>query len=120
MDAVSVVVLGVLAVAVDDGCSDGAQRIVDGETHLALRAPGMWRGFRGSADPKPGWRKHTDGLWYPQRAFRRGCGSTVEALGCLTDHQRWCQAQYWSYRVADNTFQPYDGRRRPCISPFNQ
>jgi hypothetical protein len=120
VDTVSVIILSVLAVAFDGHASAVAQGIVDGETHLALRATGMWRGFGGSPDPKPGLRQHSDGLWYPKRAFRRGCGSTVEGSGCLTDQERWCQAQYWSYRVVDDTFQPYDGKRRPCISPFNR
>ena len=33
-------------------------------------------------------------------------------------HINWCYAKYRSYRASDNTFQPYKGRRRACISPF--
>jgi hypothetical protein len=33
-------------------------------------------------------------------------------------HTRWCYARYRSYRPYDNTFQPYYGPRRPCISPY--
>lgn len=33
-------------------------------------------------------------------------------------HTRWCYARYRSYRPYDNTFQPYYGPRRQCISPY--
>jgi len=29
----------------------------------------------------------------------------------------WCAARYQSYRLADNTYQPYGGQRRPCPGP---
>lgn len=34
-------------------------------------------------------------------------------------HLRWCQERYASYRAADDTFQPFDGGRRRCNSPYN-
>lgn len=33
-------------------------------------------------------------------------------------HVRWCENQYRSYRAWDNTFQPYNGPRRQCASPY--
>ena len=33
-------------------------------------------------------------------------------------HVRWCDAKYRSYRVSDNTFQPYHGPRKQCVSPY--
>jgi len=33
-------------------------------------------------------------------------------------HTRWCYARYRSYRAYDNTFQPYYGPRRQCVSPY--
>ncbi len=33
-------------------------------------------------------------------------------------HVRWCYERYRSYRAWDNTFQPYHGPRRACVSPF--
>lgn len=33
-------------------------------------------------------------------------------------HVRWCNNRYRSYRAYDNTFQPYGGPRRQCVSPF--
>ncbi|MCJ8518490.1 hypothetical protein ABID21_001188 [Pseudorhizobium tarimense] len=33
-------------------------------------------------------------------------------------HAEWCADRYRSYRVEDNTYQPYDGPRRQCDSPY--
>jgi len=33
-------------------------------------------------------------------------------------HTSWCYARYRSYRAYDNTFQPYYGPRRICVSPY--
>ncbi|MBV2142336.1 BA14K family protein [Falsochrobactrum sp. TDYN1] len=43
----------------------------------------------------------------PPRAYRRG-----------NAHVRWCYNRYRSYRAYDNTYQPYNGPRRQCYSPF--
>ena len=34
-------------------------------------------------------------------------------------HVDWCHNRYRSYRTSDNTFQPYNGGRRQCFSPYN-
>jgi hypothetical protein len=34
------------------------------------------------------------------------------------DHVNWCYNRYRSYREYDNTYQPYNGGRRQCNSPF--
>jgi hypothetical protein len=34
------------------------------------------------------------------------------------DHVDWCYNRYRSYRARDNTFQPYNGQRRQCRSPY--
>jgi hypothetical protein len=34
-------------------------------------------------------------------------------------HARWCRDRYRSYRSSDNTFQPFEGPRRSCNSPYN-
>jgi hypothetical protein len=39
--------------------------------------------------------------------------------GQAGDHTGWCSSRYRSYRVSDNTFQPYVGPRRQCNSPYN-
>lgn len=33
-------------------------------------------------------------------------------------HVEWCYARYRSYRAWDNTYQPYHGPRRQCVSPY--
>nr|CAD6418850.1 BA14K family protein [Rhizobium sp. Q54] len=38
--------------------------------------------------------------------------------GGSSAHVRWCYARYRSYRASDNTFQPYNGPRRQCFSPY--
>jgi hypothetical protein len=40
------------------------------------------------------------------------------AYGLSAAHVNWCYARYRSYRAWDNTFQPYYGPRRACISPY--
>jgi hypothetical protein len=34
-------------------------------------------------------------------------------------HIRWCYSRYRSYRAWDNTFQPYNGPRQQCWSPYS-
>lgn len=34
-------------------------------------------------------------------------------------HARWCRDRYRSYRSSDDTFQPFDGPRRACNSPYD-
>jgi hypothetical protein len=51
----------------------------------------------------------------------------MEATGAIDDgamttlagtpHAEWCQSRYNSYRIDDNTYQPYNGPRRSCESP---
>ncbi|WP_159586540.1 BA14K family protein [Chelativorans xinjiangense] len=33
-------------------------------------------------------------------------------------HVQWCYSRYRSYREWDNSFQPYNGPRRACVSPY--
>ncbi len=35
----------------------------------------------------------------------------------LDEHARWCSSRYSSYRVEDNTYQPFSGGRKQCNSP---
>jgi len=34
-------------------------------------------------------------------------------------HVQWCYDRYRSYRASDNTFQPYNGPRQQCYSPYS-
>src|SRR5262245_34717158 len=60
--------------------------------------PGYYNGYY------PGY---SDGRYYPRRYYRAGNG-----------HVRWCYSRYRSYRAWDNTYQPYNGPRRQCYSPY--
>ena len=49
--------------------------------------------------------------YYAPRTYRQ----TYYGSGA---HIRWCYARYRSYDAYDNTFQPYHGPRRGCVSPY--
>jgi hypothetical protein len=38
--------------------------------------------------------------------------------GLPAEHMAWCASRYRSYRESDNSYAPYSGGRRPCISPY--
>ncbi|MEM1364713.1 MAG: BA14K family protein [Pseudomonadota bacterium] len=42
----------------------------------------------------------------------------VIRAGLSNRHYRWCHAKYRSYRARDNSFQPYQGGRKACVSPY--
>lgn len=75
-----------------------------------------WRGHRGYSYYRPGYRRY-NGFWFPAAAFTTGVviGTTVNRGS--NSHVRWCRDRYVSYRASDNTYQPYDGPRRECVSP---
>lgn len=82
-----------------------------------------WRGHRGFRHRRPGYREH-NGWWFPPAAFALGAiigGALAQppAAAPRNAHVEWCYARYRSYRASDNTFQPYNGPRRPCISPYS-
>lgn len=92
---------------------------------------GFYNGHRGYNQRRAGYRYHS-GFWFPPAAFVMGAivGGAVASPpravapaprpGRLTQaHVRWCQDRYISYRLSDNTFQPYNGPRRACLSPYS-
>ncbi len=40
------------------------------------------------------------------------------AIRIADPHVRWCYNRYRSYDRYSNSFQPYHGRRRTCVSPY--
>lgn len=87
-----------------------------------------YNGHRGSHKPRPGWRQFR-GWWFPPAAFVIAGGPAGPDMGPGPDrpaprhalppqHYRWCGNHYRSYRASDNTFQPYNGPRRQCRSPY--
>ena len=80
-----------------------------------------YNGYRGYRDRYRGYREYR-GYWFPEHAFgdrrhwdrdrdpRRSYGQA---------HVEWCYDRYRSYRHWDNTYQPYNGPRRACYSPYS-
>ncbi|MEO0635100.1 MAG: BA14K family protein [Pseudomonadota bacterium] len=63
------------------------------------------------------YHHHSGAVVYkrPQRVKRV---QRVVRAGLPHAHYRWCDARYRSYRISDNSFQPYHGHRRQCVSPY--
>jgi len=90
--------------------------------------PGWYHGHRGYRYERRGYRRHSDGWWYPLAAF--GAGAIIGGAiandgyaqpryeGINPRHTDWCYARYRSYRAYDNTFQPNYGPRKQCYSPY--
>lgn len=77
-----------------------------------------YNGHRGYRHRRPGYRQY-NGFWFP--AFALGLLLTMpqaQAHGLPPAHYRWCEARYKSYHYWDNSWQPYHGPRKPCISPY--
>lgn len=106
-------------------------------------APRIWRGYKGAPGPRSGYRRHSDGWWYPLAAFAVGAvvggaianqpGANPPPSGPIggpapvapmrgarfsPDHYAWCAKRYKSYRASDNTYIPRAGMRAVCVSPF--
>lgn len=84
-------------------------------------------GYRGHRQRQPGY-VFRDGWWFPPAAFALGAivGGAIandtpryapRARGSA--HVDWCYNRYRSYRASDNTFQPYNGPRQQCYSPYS-
>lgn len=94
---------------------------------------GYYNGHRGYRNYRRGYRRHND-FWFPAGAFIAGAiiggalsGPSYDPYyeprrvyrGGGNAHVRWCHNRYRSYRAYDNTFQPYNGRRQQCYSPYS-
>ncbi|MET0171275.1 MAG: BA14K family protein [Agrobacterium vaccinii] len=105
---------------------------------------GYYRGHRGYRDYRPGYRHH-NGYWFPLAAFGAGAiigGALAQPrevyrpvpeyrprpvyreyrptrrAGVSQSHVNWCFGRYRSYDAYSNTFQPYNGPRQTCYSPY--
>ncbi|MDO1581243.1 BA14K family protein [Rhizobium oryzicola] len=92
--------------------------------------PGWYGGYRGYRYERPGYRYH-NGFWFPLAAFGAGAiiGGAIasepryvapapRAAGVNPQHYQYCAARYRSYDAYSNTFQPYNGPRQQCYSPY--
>lgn len=91
-----------------------------------------YNGYRGHRHYRHGYRKHR-GYYFHPRAFivvvprqrhvyvpryRKPSRVHPRIIRLSHAHLRWCDARYRSYRHSDNTFQPYHGPRKQCVSPY--
>ncbi|MCO5063245.1 MAG: BA14K family protein [Rhizobiaceae bacterium] len=98
--------------------------------YYQYRGNPYYNGHRGYSYYRPGYRRYND-FWFPAGAFVAGAllGGALAApapvyreppRGMYSDaHVRWCYNRYRSYRAYDNTFQPYNGPRQQCYSPYS-
>ena len=82
-----------------------------------------FNGHRGYDGPRRGYREY-NGRWFPLAAFAAGAlitGAIInqQAPRAGNAHVGWCYDRYISYRAYDNSFQPYNGPRRQCYSPYS-
>ncbi|MDR7035171.1 BA14K family protein [Mesorhizobium sp. BE184] len=96
--------------------------------------------FGGHSNYRRHWNGNNDGRWRRHYRHHRpryyggsgvylGLGFGVPAYryvqprrvyrGGSSAHVRWCYNRYRSYRAWDNTFQPYNGPRQQCWSPYS-
>ncbi|MCW0000439.1 BA14K family protein [Pararhizobium sp. YC-54] len=80
-----------------------------------------YNGHRGYNYYRRGYREY-NGWWFPLGAFATGAiigGAIAQPpVRYGGSHAEWCYNRYRSYRAYDNTYQPYGGPRRQCISPY--
>lgn len=123
--------------AVTDAGRLDVTRVGSGRVSFGIRFNGggvYFNGHRGYKYYKRGYKRHK-GYYFPRRAFtvvigpgghryvqrrhyNRHYKKRYRHVRLSRAHYRWCDARYRSYRYSDNTFQPYHGRRKQCVSPY--
>ncbi|KSV72213.1 Lectin BA14k [Sinorhizobium sp. Sb3] len=106
--------------------NDGfVQEVAHRHGFYVVRGVHYYNGYRGIIVARPGYRFYR-GYWFPPAAFATGVivGRTLAhpvppARRLTAAHIEWCIDRYRSYRAYDNTYQPYDGPREQCWSPYN-
>lgn len=84
-----------------------------------------YNGRRGYRSARPGYRQH-NGFWFPPAAFIAGAiivgamNAYPPAARMSAQHVRWCNNRWRSYRASDNSYQPYNGPRQRCMSPYSR
>jgi len=92
---------------------------------------GYYNGHRGYREYRRGYREY-NGWWFPPAAFVAGAiiGGAIANQPAVAPppvyapvrlsaaHVNWCENRWRSYRVSDNSFQPLNGPRQACVSPY--
>lgn len=91
------------------------------------RSERTWRGHHGHREPRHGYRRHSDGYWYPLAAFGAAAiiGSAIanqpdRVPSYGSKHVGWCMKRFKTYRTSDNTYAPATGFRAQCQSPYSR
>ena len=95
---------------------------------------GELNGFKGYRHHRTGYKKHTDGWWYPEAAFQPGAHADSTNVKpkkasqkakkdddkpwLIKNHVDFCSSKYKSYTSSDNSYQPFDGPRKQCVSRY--
>ena len=80
---------------------------------------GDWRGrrdYRPHYRPGPNFRLYVEPRVVPRYVQPRPTYRPTYRMSGA--HVAWCHARYKSYRAWDNSWQPYNGPRRLCVSPY--
>jgi hypothetical protein len=80
---------------------------------------GWYNGHRGYRHWRHGYREY-NGWWFPAAILGGAIigNAIANAPRGGSAHVQWCYDHYRSYRASDNTYQPYNGPRRQCNSPY--
>lgn len=76
------------------------------------------RPFDGGEGPWTSGLPNYGGYYYPRSDLEIARPPRGYGPGPSAEHSAWCESRYRSYRASDNSFQPYEGPRRPCVSPY--
>lgn len=87
-------------------------------THVGHRGGHRYhhRRWRERYHPRPRYHRPPAGFYLEFNAPRYAAPRRAVRGG--NAHYRWCYGRYKSYRQWDNSWQPYHGPRRQCISPY--
>lgn len=87
-------------------------RVKTGASTSAFAEPDRPVSAHGSAAAQPSLE--------PAAEIENPEAETESAVPALSrEHVAWCTDRYRSYRVEDNSYTPYSGGSRECISPFS-
>ncbi|TPW28816.1 BA14K family protein [Martelella alba] len=144
LDYVKKTLIGAVAAAflaaatVPASAMPGIAAPVSGDQPNIVKVQGPPPGYGGPGRrPPPGPPPHDNwgwngNAWVPLAALGAGAliiGGAVAAgnnnnnyatsgNGINPRHYQWCEDRYKSYRASDNTYQPYNGPRQQCYSPY--
>jgi BA14K-like protein len=85
----------------------------------------FYGGYGGYRNWRPGYQSY-NGWWFPAAAFATGAvvggainsGQYAGGQYAGDAHVQWCLSHYRSYNVSDNSWQPLNGPRKQCVSPY--